>query len=163
MCLPASRHAALTRVRSKPPPTSSRRATISCTVPHSGMRARMSTGLVLMSSGPSSPVPLSSGRGAVHPDSPTCQNAHHNLAAETTSSLCRACATCAALQLACLLHQISKYPQYFSSKHFSVPCWTKLLYLVQQTTEAPSVDDKSPCIINLPSAAGHSSDGRHCA
>ena len=61
----------LTRVRPKLEPTRSRRATISCTEPHCGMRARIITGLLL-----DSPVlaaaPLSSGRGSVQPESTTC-------------------------------------------------------------------------------------------
>ena len=62
----------LTSVRSKPWPTSSSRAVISCTVPHSGTRALIRTGFVLKSSGASVLALLSSGRGGVHPDSPTC-------------------------------------------------------------------------------------------
>ena len=61
-----------TRVRSKPLPTSSRRAVISCTVPHSGMRALIRTGLMLKSSGASVLALLSRGSGVVQPDSPTC-------------------------------------------------------------------------------------------
>ena len=74
----------LTRVRPKLEPTRSRRATISCTEPHCGMRARIITGLLL-----DSPVlaaaPLSIGRGSVQPESTTCTNCATSVARYPTA------------------------------------------------------------------------------
>ena len=64
----------LTIVRPKPVPAISTLATTSCTVPHSGIWARSSTGLVFMSSGWLLLSLLSKGSGGAQPDSPICRH-----------------------------------------------------------------------------------------